>query len=172
MTSQSLLPSSASSVMIMSHRIDLAGQLATGKILWLCTTFWHKTLTLKWQNLPSLPPWFSLKTRKPPTDRSGPGLTLAWTRPMPVFKRKLSGPVLAKSHRYKFTRILTKINSRTNHTFYTIFISFLAVIPLLVPKLHKKRTNMCIKYISYKKVIGSIRTTFKAFGEKSKQKPN
>ena len=54
----------------------------------------------------------------PTTDRSGPGLsadtqhfskppgffpaTLAWTQAMPVFKRKLSGHLLAKSHRYTF----------------------------------------------------------------------
>ena len=42
-TSQSLPPSSASSVMIMSHSIDLAG-LAPEKIPWLYTAFWLETL--------------------------------------------------------------------------------------------------------------------------------
>ena len=72
MTSQSLPPSSASSVMIMSHSIDLASQAQ-----WKNSLTWHCFLTSNSnQNLPSLPPGFHTKQLSyPPTDRSGPGLS-------------------------------------------------------------------------------------------------
>ena len=63
MTSQSLPPSSASSVMTMSHSIDLAGLDRRKNSLTL-----HCFLS-KWQILPSLAPWFSHKTSQPPTHR-------------------------------------------------------------------------------------------------------
>ena len=43
-TSQSLPQSSAISVMIMNHHIDLADFGHEKLILWLCTAFWHKAL--------------------------------------------------------------------------------------------------------------------------------
>ena len=91
---------------IMSHRIDFAGLAHRKNSLTL-----HRFLT--WNSIqsdkisPPCPPGLHKKqVSHPPTDRSGPGLgywhpaTLAWTWAMPVFKRKLSGHLLAKSHRY------------------------------------------------------------------------
>ena len=113
MASQSLPPSSASSVMITSHRIDLAGLAHRKNPLTL-----HCFLTLNSNQSdkisPPYPPGLHTKqVSHPPTDRPGPGLsadtqqdskpagfcpaTLDW---MPVFNRKLSGHLLAKSHRY------------------------------------------------------------------------
>ena len=124
MTSQSLPSSSASSVMIMSHSIDLAGLARRKNFLTLhCFLTWNSNQGDKFS--PPYPPGFLTKqVSHPPTDRSGPGLlcwvltpsktasplfffsaTLAWTRAMPVFKRKLSGHLLAKSHRYTYTWI-------------------------------------------------------------------
>ena len=59
-------------------------------------------------------------------------------------------------------------NNQSNWPYIFSFeISFLAVIPLLVPG------QICVwNTYSHKKLIDSIRTTLKTFGEKSKQKPN
>ena len=75
MTSQSLPPSSASSVMIMSHRIDLAGLAhRENPLTFHCFLTWNSNQSDK--NLPSLPPGFHTKqVSHPPTDRSGPGFS-------------------------------------------------------------------------------------------------
>ena len=103
-TSQSLPPSSASSVIIMSGSIDLAGLAHRKNSLTLhCFLTWNSNQSDK--TLPSLPPSFDTKqVSHPPTVTSRPVLsadtwqdskppvffpaTLAWT--MSVFKRKLS----------------------------------------------------------------------------------
>ena len=121
MISQSLPPSSASSVMIMSHSFDLAGLAHRKNYLTHCTAFLLETL-IKVTKSPLLTPLrlTQKKARKPPTVFTGLGLgslltasklrrqtplgffpaTLAWT--MPVFKWKLSGYLLVKSHRCIF----------------------------------------------------------------------
>ena len=124
MTSQSLPPSSARSDMIMSHRIDLAGQAHRKNSLTLhCFLTWNSNQGDKIS--PPYPPGFHTKQVSHPWIGLGLGSLLTPSKTaspmvffqlhwlvMPVWKR---GHLLAKSHRYKFTRILTKINSRTNH---------------------------------------------------------
>ena len=75
MTSQSLPPSSASSVMIMSHSIDLAGLAHRKNSLTLhCFLTWNSNQSDKIS--PPYPPGFHTKQGShPPTDRSGPGLS-------------------------------------------------------------------------------------------------
>ena len=75
MTSQSLPPRTASSVMIMSHRIDLAG-LACRKNSLTLNFFltWNSNQSDKIS--PPYPPVFHTKqVSYPPTDRSGNGLS-------------------------------------------------------------------------------------------------
>ena len=114
MTSQSLPPSSASSVMIMGHSIDLAGLAHRKNSLTLhCFLTWNSNQSDKIS--PPYPPGFGRnQVSQTPTDRSGPGLSadiarwqapgnfflarLAWTRAMPMFKWKLGRHLLAKSH--------------------------------------------------------------------------
>ena len=75
MTSQSLPLSSVSSVMIISHLIDLAG-LAHGKnsLTLHCFLTWNSNQSDKIS--PPYPPSFHTKqVSHPPTDRSGPGLS-------------------------------------------------------------------------------------------------
>ena len=116
MTSQSLPPSSASSVIIMSHLIDLAG-LAHRKNYLTLQCFWYKTL-IKVTKSPLPNPLVFAQNKAATNPRIGLDLgslltpsktasplffcpaTLAWTREMPLFKRKLSGHLLAKWHRY------------------------------------------------------------------------
>ena len=116
MTSQSLPPSSASSVMIMSHSIDLAGLAHRKNSLTLhCFLTWNSNQSDKIS--PPYPPGFHTKQGShPPMDRSGPGLsadTQQDSKPPGFFsgytglntgdfKRKRSGHLLAKSHRYTF----------------------------------------------------------------------
>ena len=73
-TSQSLPPSSASSVMIMSHSIDLAGLARRKNSLTLhCFLTWNSNQSDK--IFPPYPPSFDTKqVSHPPTVRSGPGL--------------------------------------------------------------------------------------------------
>ena len=80
MTSQSLPPSSARSIMIMSQIIDLAGLAQpTRKVPWLCTTNWLETIYLKRQNLSSLLP--TCDTKKPASHpQLGMGLGSLLTR--------------------------------------------------------------------------------------------
>ena len=122
MTSQSLVlpPSSASSVMIMRHQIDLAGLGHRNISLTLhCFLTWNSNQSDK-VSLPYPPGFHTRQVSRPPTDRSGSGLlsktaspvvffpaTPAWTRAMPVFKRKLIGHLLAKSHRYTVKPLLS-----------------------------------------------------------------
>ena len=76
MTSQSLPPSSASSVMIMSHRIDLAGLGHGTNFLTLHCCFLTQNSNQSDKISPSYPPGSHTKqSSHPPTDRSGPGLS-------------------------------------------------------------------------------------------------
>ena len=116
MTSQSLPPSSASSVMIMSHSIDLAGLAHRKNSLTLhCFPTWNSNQSDKLS--PLYPPGFHTKQVSHPL-RNRPGLsadTLKDSKPpgffrlhwlvMPMFKQKLSGHLLAKSHRYIYIYI-------------------------------------------------------------------
>ena len=75
MTSQSLPPSSPSSVMIMSHSIDLAG-LAQ----WKNSLTWHCFLTSNSNQSDKISPpytngFHTKQLSHPPTNRSGPGLS-------------------------------------------------------------------------------------------------
>ena len=75
MTSQSLPPSSASSVMIMSHSIDLAG-LAQ----WKNSLTWHCFLTSNSNQSDKISPpytngFHTKQLSHSPTNRSGPGLS-------------------------------------------------------------------------------------------------
>ena len=47
--------------------------------------------------------------------------TLAWTRAMPVFKRKLSGHLLAKSHRYKLAFKVISMYLGGNHCWVPLY---------------------------------------------------
>ena len=75
MTSQSLPPSSASSVIIMSHSIDLAGLAHRKYSLTLhCFLTWNSNQSDRLS--PPYPSGFHTKqVSHPPTDRSGPGLS-------------------------------------------------------------------------------------------------
>ena len=75
MISQSLPPSSASSVMIMSHSFDLAGLAHRKNYLTHCTAFLLETL-IKVTKSPLLTPLrlTQKKARKPPTVFTGLGL--------------------------------------------------------------------------------------------------
>ena len=122
-TCQSLPPSSASSVMIMSHSIDLAG-LAHGKnsLTLPCFLTWHCNQSDKLS--PSYPPGFHTKQVSHPWIGLGLGSLLTPSKTaspmvffqlhwlvMPVWK---SRHLLAKSHGYIYKRnegycqILTK----------------------------------------------------------------
>ena len=76
MTSQSLPPSSASSVIIMSHSIDLARLARRKNSLTLhCFLTWNSNQSDNFS--PPYPPGFHTKqVSHPPTDRSGPGLSV------------------------------------------------------------------------------------------------
>ena len=66
MTTQSLPPSSASSVIIMSHSIDFAGLARRKNSLTLhCSLTWNSNQNDKFS--PPYPHWFSHKTSQPPT---------------------------------------------------------------------------------------------------------
>ena len=121
MSSQSLPPSSARSVLIISHSIDLAGQAQKKNSLTLyCFLTWNSNQSDK-ISPPYSPDFDTKQVSHPPMDRSGPGLsadtqqdgkppsffpaTLAWT------KQKLSGHCLAKSHRYFFFFFCTNFTS-------------------------------------------------------------
>ena len=108
MTNQSLPPSSASSVMIMSHSIDLAGLAHRKNSLTLqCFLTWRSSQSGK-ISPPYLSGFHTKQGSHPPTDKSGPGLSadtqqdskppgffrLHWlehARLTVTFKRKLSG---------------------------------------------------------------------------------
>ena len=121
MTSQSFPQSFASSVMIMSHRNDLAGLARRKNFL---TLHYFLTWNSDQSDKISLPyPLVFTQKKEATHPRIGLGLgslltprktpspqfffsaTLAWTLAMPVFKRKLSGHLLAKSHRYTYIYI-------------------------------------------------------------------
>ena len=108
MTSQSLPPSSASSVIIMSHSIDFAGLARRKNSLTLhCSLTWNSNQNDKFS--PPYPPGFHTKqVSHTPTDRSEPELsvdTYQDSKPrgflfQATLPWKLSGHLLAKSHRY------------------------------------------------------------------------
>ena len=75
MTSQLLPPSSASSIMIMSHRFDLAG-LGHRKNSLILHCFLTQNSNQGDKITPPYPPGFHTKQGShPPTDRSWPGLS-------------------------------------------------------------------------------------------------
>ena len=115
MTSQSLPPSSASSVMIMSHSIDLAGLTHRKNSLTLhCFLTWKSSQSDKisppyplvfTQNKEATHPWIGLGLALcwHPARQQAPWFFSGYTGlNTGDFKRKLSGHLLAKSHRYTF----------------------------------------------------------------------
>ena len=91
----------------------------SGKIPWLGTAFWHQTLIkicppyplVFTQNNSATHPRIGLGLGSPltPSKTASPLVffpaIMAWTQEMPVFKQKLSGHLLAKSHRYRWSEM-------------------------------------------------------------------
>ena len=113
-TSQSLPPSSASSVMIMSHSIDLAGLAHLKNSLTLhCFLTWNSNQSDK-ISPPCLAGFRTKQVSHPPTERSGPRVSADTQGDARVQEK---GHLLAKSHRHilNIFQLTGRINRPVNY---------------------------------------------------------